>query len=74
MQDDQLDYPEPLARALASTRTGLARVTAGQFPAGGQNAIKPGYRGPDAVGLSGPDRPAPAQPGGRLAAFPGRAV
>jgi hypothetical protein len=77
MQNDPLDPAEPLAKALASMRTVLARVTAGQLIAPGQTAIKPGYRGPDGVGLFGPERPAPAAgapPADRLAAFPGRAV
>jgi len=76
MQNDPLDPTEPLVRALASTRTVLAQVMAGQLLAAGQTAIKPGYRGPDGVGLSGPERPAPAgaPPADRLAAFPGRAV
>jgi hypothetical protein len=76
MQNDPLDPTEPLARALASSRTVLAQVRAGLFLAAGQTAIKPGYRGPDAVGLFGPERPAPAgaPPADRLAAFPGCAV
>jgi hypothetical protein len=76
MQNDPLDSTEPLARALASTRTVLAQVTAGRLLAVGQTAIKPRYRGPDAVGLFGPERPAPAgaPPADRLAACPGRAV
>jgi hypothetical protein len=76
MQNDPLDPTEPLARTPASTRTVLAQVRAGQLLASGQTAIKPGYRGPDAVGLFGPERPAlaGAPPAGRLSAFPGRAV
>ncbi len=75
MQNDPLDSTEPLARALASTRTGLGRVTAGQFPAG-QTTIELGHRSPDAVGLLGPESPAPVgvPPVGRLAVFSGRAV
>jgi len=52
MQNDPLDSTEPLARALTSTRTVLAQVTAGQLLAAGQTAIKPGYRGPTGSGCS----------------------
>ncbi|HEX4658074.1 MAG TPA: hypothetical protein VH307_11870 [Streptosporangiaceae bacterium] len=76
MPNDPLDSTEPLARALTSARTLLAQVTAGKLLAAGRTAIKPGYHGPDELGLFGPERPAPAgaPPADRLAAFPGGAV
>ena len=42
MQNDPLDPTEPLARALASTRTVPAQVTAGQLLAAGRLAAFPG--------------------------------
>jgi uncharacterized protein (TIGR03086 family) len=71
---DQFVHGWDLARA--GLDTNLDPELAGQLLAVGQTAIKPGYRGPDGVGLFGPERPAPAgaPPADRLAAFPGRAV
>jgi hypothetical protein len=43
MQNDPLDPAEPLSRALASTRTVLAQVKAGQFLAVGRLAAFPGH-------------------------------
>jgi hypothetical protein len=42
MPNDPLDSTEPLARALASARTSLAQVTAGQLLAADRLAAFPG--------------------------------
>jgi uncharacterized protein (TIGR03086 family) len=73
---DQFTHAWDLARALgrpvADPDPELAEILLGQA----RIAVTDAYRGPDGVGVFGPERPAPAGagPADRLAAFLGRSV